>query len=326
MRLSPDSGIGLDGSTVKPTASWKPNKAARHYGVIAPGETLHFRIMAWIMLLAASVYILVFLRTPLADNQAWIMHTKGYMLLVGMHLLLAYLYGRASDFIDLGIPLRKLQYKVPREDAVPVEIKIRQSGVVTGCDQGYMWFDDEVLYYKGRQTAFRINRDDFPAATLMPRKERPDLGRMKFPKSLTLVVNDRKIRLCLKMIDPFEDFASRRKAQQFQIDLSDWILGSAQPAMESLLPPVEVHPSLIRKGWGKVEPLFGAGFLFALNVILCAAVLYGYQMGFVQGTLNHFAAGIHVGLLFISAWIAGRSWWNTKVREELVAKDSVQAL
>lgn len=326
MRITNEPGLGIDGPPVKPTATWKPSKAALKYKGIAAGETAHFRVLAWILVVATTGYILVFLRTPIKNDQVVIMHLKGYLLMVMMHVMLAYLYNRAADFIDLGPSFKKLQAKVPREDAVPVSIGIRQSGVVTGADQGYLWLDEGTLFYKGRQTAFRLNREDLPAATLMPRRERPDLNKGKFPKTLTVPANGHSLKIDFKLIDPFEDFSTRRRAQQFQINLGTWILQNDSNQIESLLPPTQVHSTLLRTGWAKYEPLFAGGFLVALNGILTFAILYGYQMGTVQSSLNHIAATIHIALLIVSLGIAFRAWRTTQVREELIAEESKEII
>ena len=325
MRITNAPDLDIDGKPVKPVSTWKPSKAALHYKGIAAGETVHFRVLAWSLIIGGALYIMVFLRTPIKNDQVVIMHLKGYLLMVMMHVLLAFLYNRAADFIDLGPSLKKLQAKVPREDAVPITLTIRQSGVTTGNDQGYMWLDEGTLYYKGRQTAFRLTRDDLPAATLMPRRERPDLNKGKFPKTLTVPANGRDLKLDIKLIEPYEDFTTRRRSQQFQIDLATWILDRPEADIESLLPPTQVHTSLVRKGWAKYEPLFAGGFLVALNGILMFAVLYGYQMGTTQSALNHIAATIHVFLVCLSLYIAFRAWKTAKVREELLAEESKES-
>lgn len=326
MRLLSDLESDHDKNPVKASSSWRPTQSAEEFSQQATNETLIFRLLAWLFLLVSAGYIFVFLRSPLADQNVWILHIKGYVLFVSMHFVLAYLYGRVSDHIEIGPSLKTIQAKVPNERAVPIEIRICQQKTVTGADQGFMWVDDGTLFFKGRQTAFRINREDLPPATMMPRRERPDLGQRKFPKCLSVGVNGRSLTLKFKMLDPFEDFSTRRRTQQFEIDLATWILANETGSMESLLPPNTVHPALRRRGLLRLEPLFGSGMLVAINAILSVSIMSGYRPGNLQAMFNQVASVVHVGLLVFSLWMAVRAWRTTQVRESLAAQDRKLAL
>ncbi len=250
------------------------------------------------------------------------MHIKGYTVFVAMQITIMFLYGRLTQHIDSGPSLTAIESQLPSDGAVPIELKIRQSGCITGADQGFIWFEDNIFFYKGRQTSFRINREDIPPLAELPKKFHPKRDVKKSKLQLLLPVNDRQLHVQFKLINPFEDFKTRKKTHAFQSQFAKWLRSKDTSLTESLLPPTEVHPALIRQGWSKIEPLFGAGLLAAINIILFAAGVAFWKSTPNLIVLSQFSIFVNFTMLILSLRSAFQSWKSAGVREQIQILDA----
>lgn len=264
-------------------------------------ETLFVRVVTWCVLAFSFAYVLAFLRrTDIADDVVWILHLKGYLLVALMHAVLYFVYRRLTDHINLGPGLKKVKSKVPADRAVPVRIKILQDNAITGVDEGYLWVENGTVFYKGLQTVFRLNWDDVPPTTLWKKEDRPNPELNKLPDTLPVPTQGRDLRVKFEILDADDDFGARRKAITFQSELLDWLDQRPKGSLESLLPPVDVHPALVRKGFPAKEAVIATAALVLLDIALAVSLNYGVNF---KGNAYGFAilaTILHLVLLILS--------------------------
>lgn len=307
-----------EGIGPRPHSTWKITRGAVEFLPQINSETLFLRIIAWTFLLSSVMFMSIFLRQEIRADQVWIMHIKGYAIYVAMHFVLFYLYRRLNNHINLGVPLKSLATRVPREDAEPIRLTIKHSGVITGFDEGYLWFDEGTLFYKGRQTVFRLNSRDFEPLKLWRRKDRPQLGK-RIPWVLPLNTEYGKMRVEFHIIDAHEDYTTRRKAAIFNRDLTKWFHDRPEGSLESLLPPCSLHLALKRSGMGRIEPLLTAGFLSALNISMFLLITRGYEMNEPQRAWAGFGALVFAVMLLFSLQMAFQCFRTNDVRSHLLS-------
>lgn len=326
MGSRPSLEVDQNTPPIKPTASWRANSSAKALAKLGGKETGLFRGIAWTFFIISSLYILAFLGSRATDDHVWIMHVKGYLVLIAMQVILLYLYHRHSEYIDSGPTLETISSQLPSDNALPTQLRVQQGKCTTGCDQGFVWFEDDILFYKGRQTAFRINREDCPpAGELKIAPFKPGSSQHK-PIRLPLYVNGRKLSIQFKLINPVADFKVRRLSNEFHAQFKNWLEQPSTGNVESLLPPTEVHSALIKSGWSKIEPLFAAGIMAAINAILTLAVINAINAVPKLMLLNQIGLAVHVALFGSSLWFAIKAWRNAGIREQIITLDSKTAL
>jgi hypothetical protein len=304
--------------TVRPSSHWKVTKYAEERLSESPIETLWQRVLALVLVLVGAAYVIVFGFRSMQVEGSIFIFVKSFALIGLGFLILNFLYRRLSNFVYIGPGLKRLMTKIPDEAALPVRIQILQKGSITGVDEGYIWFNEGTLYYKGLQTVFRIDGTDLVPLNLWPRADRPNPGASKFPNVINLDTgkND-ALKVKIVLIDPFEDFQTRRKAHEFDLALTRWINERPTGPMETLLPPSTVHPALMKQGFGKTESLIVSGALVAL----CTALLVLTPFSQLSSTNGSFATLFTVGaslfFLFRSFVLARDLYRDMTVREEM---------
>jgi hypothetical protein len=128
--------------------------------------------------------------------------------------------------------------------------------------------------------------------------------------------------LCIRIsvIDPYEDYAKRKRAKQFYRDMFDWLTERPRGAIESLLPPRSVHPSLRKRGFWRYEGLVSAVGMVAVD----SAVLAGLPREGLATNLGNFGilAGLVVtALIFMSVRLAWLEMRDVSVRSRLLARE-----
>lgn len=283
----------------------------------SPLETVYLRVCAWFFLFCGLTYYFMIARRFELGTPALTNHIQVLGLIAIAQLCLVFLYTRMSNKIDLGPGLKRLKTKIPDETAVPVAVDVVQHEVVTGTDEGYMWIESGTLYFKGLQTVFRINSSDVPPLAVWPRKMRPSIDNGVPPKHILVPVNDRVVRLKLRLLDPFEDSKARRLSSQFNRALTKWLVEKPSGSLESLLPPLDLHDSLRHVTLFRFEGLIaGIGLLlFNLSILFTARMNFNRPdlMGIANAT--EFTAGLLLSWLAIRLIVA--QYRNLKVRHEL---------
>lgn len=289
-------------------------------------ETIAFRVIAWAMLLVGFGFELIFARNPRDPMSAFILGAKAYILIILAQATLHFLYRRLLNHLHLGPGLKRIRAKVPDDRACPVRIRIQQQGVVTGFDEGYMWVSEGTLYFKGLQSVFRLNRDDVPEIKTWPRALRPRPNHGKLPNRLVVDTDDRQLVIDFDLIDPFEDFNTRRRAHFFQLEVMEWLVQRPKGSIESLLPPYSVHPGLNRKDFTRTETLLSAGGMMSINLILILTERFSFDLKTMPGLLGAIFLLVNVWMFFLAIRLALSAIKSTKVRSEIADLDALPPL
>lgn len=266
MSVSAGLDSDSDASAVKATATWRVPSQIAELVRETPFETLYLRVFAWVFLICGIFYYFRFVRFMTAPAQIMTSDTEVFLMVGLAEFCLIYLYNRLSNKIDLGPGLRRLRTKVPDDSACPIYLEVVQEDVVTGNDEGYMWIDEGTLYYKGLQTAFRINSPDVPILKSWPRKFRPSYDKGIPPRHILIHSPRRSMRLRIKLINPFEDHTARRRTARFDRGLVKWLAEKPTGSLETLLPPSGLHRALVKEGALSFEGMFAGVCMLAINL------------------------------------------------------------
>ncbi len=314
------------GKAATPRSRWRVSQRVEENIEGSSKETLWIRSVAWALTVTATVYVLAFLRrSDLATESVWGLHIKGYLMLAAVQSVLVYCYRRMCDHINLGPGVRKLKTIRPNDEASPVKVTVKIGGVVTGSDEGYMWVQGETLYYKGFQTAFRINGKDILPLDSWPRKHRPNIGAGKLPDHVFLSGEPTQV-VRFDVLDAFQDFNTRRRTHQLRLDLLRLAAERPNGELESLLPPADLHPALWKSGRTAWEPAVGTSLLTLTNVVLAVAMSVGRN---VTGVTSYWATVATLVLSVLTA-VTGASAWHclkSKLgRERIHTQDRIDSI
>ncbi len=260
-------------SGVKPSAEWKVPHSLEQVNQ-SPYETIWLRLYAWAILALGVTYYFGIHRL-LTEPNAVFNSSIQVTLLIGLsEFVLHILYWRMVNKIVLRYSMRKLQTKVPAEDACPCSIEIYQNSVVTGYDEGYFWIQNDLLYFKGLQSTFRLNASDLEPIKKWPRKQRPNLDAGRPPRFLRLLGSYNPMQIKLDPIDPFEDYGARRRSMKFDKVLAKWISERPNGDTESRIPPEDLHPGLKNTGAIRFEAFYAGCLLCLINLAIIATGHY----------------------------------------------------
>ena len=286
----------------EPTAEWHtPAEEAERLGR-SPRENLWQRGLGWLFLVSGFVAYVLTTRTITSEVGYAVSLGQAFVLMGISQAVLIYLYRRISQHVDVGSGFRRLQTKVPEDVSLPVRVDVVRDGCLTGRDEGFMWLNDGTWYFKGLQTAFRFNQGDVVPIEAWPKSIRPDPARDKPPTLLPMKSVYGRLHLRVHVIDPHMDFAKRKRVKAFYRELYDWLVERPRGAIESLLPPLSLHPSLRRTDLARYEGL-AAGLAM---VLIDSAVLFGLQPGGRTGAIAAFLAFALLAAGIRLAWLEVR--------------------
>lgn len=313
--------VGLDmelgEAPARPEATWRVPAQIAELVQHSPHETVILRLFAWFFVLCGIGYYFIYARRWETAQVALTSHIQVLGMTAVAQLCLVFLYARLSNKIDLGPGLRRLQTKVPAEDACPVAIDVIQHEVVTGSDEGFAWIEDGTLYFKGLQTVFRLNVSDVPPLSEWPRKYRPSIDKGIPPRHILIPVDDRMVRLRLQLIDPFEDRGARRRSAMFNRSLVKWLAERPTGSLESLLPPLGLHLALQGNRPFRYEGLIGGICLLAINLFILATARLNWATNDLMSLANAIELAAGILLSWMSLRLIVAQWRNIKVRKEL---------
>ena len=200
----------------------------------------------------------------------FIIESKGWIVFLLGQGVIIWLIRERRDRVPQVSSIRKLLMEANAGDACPVRIVVRQWGVVTGGDQGLAWIEGDRLIFKGSSTTFHPRRSEFPAWVLWSRRDRRNAGGESQKRRLPLPWGD-QATLEIVPIDRYDDHAIRRRAANFDRKLDAWLKSSPTRSHErSLLPPAEIHPSLLTSPkfvWGTVVTTVSVCLLDLLAIV-----------------------------------------------------------
>lgn len=325
VKLLGPAGVSLGGRPNTPWAPWKiaPEEAERMTPSLVEGWWQ--RLFAWMFLIAGGVTIFWVSPATPSPAESFMSLLKGFILLGVAQAGLMFILSRQFNDVNMGPGLKRVKAKVPVDDAVPAAINMTQKGTRTGADEGYLWFDDGTLYYKGLQCVFRLNREDILPLDQWPKRDLPRFHQGVDIRKLHLNAGSRSYVLGLQMIDPFEDFGTRRKAHRFQHALADWLADRPQGGIESVLPPLDVHPSLMHEGPGRKEGVVSGVALVLFNLAVAAAsrpdqIVNGPDTG---KALLHFLASL--GLTWFAVRFAWQQYLDLNHRKSVFLENELSA-
>ena len=300
-----------------PTAEW--HVPEREQVAPRPTDNIWHRALAWLFLLTGFAFF-TFVRRNVAPDVSYTVATSEALILIGIsQLILVYVYRRIANHIDVGSGFRRLYTKVPPQADLPVQIEVVRDGSMTGKDRGYVWLSEGTWYFKGLQTAFRLNQQDVVPVEAWPRSIRPDPPRDKPPRVIPLKSKEGHVLLKVDVVDPYEDYAKRKKVKGFYRELYDWLCERPRGAIESLLPPIEVHPSLDRRDLARYEGLVAASVIAALDLAVLAG-LPREGAATDRGNFGLLAAIFVTVLLFVALRFGYHEVRDLSVRSRLVRK------
>jgi len=324
VKLTEGLGINESDAPARPTSFWRLSSRVEDHLLQSHSETLFIRAIFWVLLAVSTTYILTFLRRfDLTDDVVWIIHIKGYFVATIMNIALFYIYNRKLNHLYLGPGLKALKHKLPNDTAVPVRLTILQQKAATGIDEGYMWIDEGALLYKGRQTTFRLNREDVPALSLWSKKDRPNPGTNRMPEIIPIPYDDRQLKIHFKVLDSHEDFATRRQAANFYNSTLNWLKKPPENSFESLLPPVDLHPGFRTNLPQSREPLFAGAVLTIINLTIVLAMNLGVSFRGTAVSFGIMCTILHLILLFFSVKLLLKARNTVRVRTDLEKKSEI---
>ena len=307
----------------EPTAEWTlPPESER----VAPitNESVLQRLLAWLFLISGFGFFLV-VRGTVVKEVTYVVSTGEAIVLIAISQgVLYYLYRRMANLIMIERGFARLKSKVPEGADLPVRVEIYREGSLTGMDQGYVWLTEGTWYFKGMQTAFRFNQQDVVPIEAWSRWITPDPGSDKPPTCIPMKSLSGRLEIRLHVIDRHEDYAKRKKANAFFREMYDWLKERPRGAIESVLPPLRIHPDLERSGLTKYEGLCAAMAM----LIVDTAVMAGLPKGEVDAGLGSYGATMAVlvgGLMMGAVWLAWLETRDIMVRSRLKAVENERA-
>ena len=312
------TGLGLETEEMvaKPTATWRVPSNALERIDESSLETAWLRFFAWAFLLFGVFWYFVFAHNFQDPETSFAQHLEVFVIMVSAQAALGFLYYRLSNRIDIGTGLRRLSAKVPQTSACPVTLEIAQDGVVTGYDEGFLWLEDGTLFFKGLQTVFRLNAEDVPALNEWPARRRPNIDAGRLPRWIP-VVSESGLSVRFKPIDPFEDHSARRRTTAFDKALTLWLRDRPPGSLETRLPPLNLHPSLLQLGPLRLEGLVAGVFMTLINLALLFSVRFSFGPNEALSVSNFLNAAAVAFLLYLSVRLTVTQVKNLSVRKRI---------
>lgn len=244
--------VRLDGGPPgSPHAKWSVAPTRERYAAKGPFDHPFVRMMA-VLFSVGGFFVRSFAPQALDVMSLFVIESKGWLVFLlgqGLYLWLVH-YGR--DRISLDGSIRKLLLSANQGQTCPVQVVVRQWGVVTGADQGLAWIEGDRLCFKGVATTFHTSRTDLPAWVMWSRRQRQQSDTRHPKRRLPLPWVD-GASLEIEVINRHEDLGVQRRAARFDHDLTEWCRSSMPSQHQaSLLPPSDVHPGVLPRpsfGW-----------------------------------------------------------------------------
>lgn len=261
--------LNLGGPALQPSAEWRLRNAKFKPRAQSRQASLWQRILGWGFYGTGVAYFFAVGLERLGETSDFLSFVRAFILIAISQAILIFMYRRLSNHVHLPNPRSRLEKLSPEEKSIPVEITIRQLGTKTGVDKGWFWVEDGTLYYRGLQTAFRLNRQDIPPLGMWPKKLRPNYAEGNPAQLIPIPVDGSELFLLFRPIDVFEEYDVRRRIHNFHIKMENWLRSAPSGSMETLLPPTDIHPALKEeKAWRAEGVVAGCTLTFVSFLIL----------------------------------------------------------
>lgn len=268
VKLRSKAEVKLGVPLSSPSAEWRLPRLDEIPALTTASAAFWQRGLFWLLLAFGLILHFAPLgrQTPLQELAEAV---KVILLCGGASAAILALLGKASNDRSAGMSLSAVKTRLPVESACPIFIRIFQEETVTGTDEGYLWLDEETLYFKGTQCAFRVNSNDVAPLSEWQKGHRPKSDDGAGLRWLELRGASRPLKLQFSFLELDGDHASHRRASQMVRALMSWINRGEEGALETVLPPLAVHPGLLPDKWSS------EGWISGLVIGLTGALLGG---------------------------------------------------
>jgi hypothetical protein len=269
------------------------------------------RGLAWAFLaLGLTFYLLIVQRSDSAMLHIT-GHAKFFIILAASQAVLMTVLRRMANDVRLGAGLKLLKPAAAAEDALPVRIEIRQKGTLTGADEGLTWLHDGTLFFRGISCVFRLNSQDVLPPASWSRSALKRQGPTLRTLPLAAIPG---AEVSLKLIDPFEDYASRRRGALFQRSVREWLDRRPEAFIESILPPLDLHPALRRESSTWQEGAATGLALMLIDLGVAATSQLDLAAASSTAAVEWCKAAAALGLAFWAGRFGWRAWRDAQVR------------
>ncbi len=209
-------------------------------------------------------------QSPLEDLMTAL---KTVLLCGGGALAVIALTNRSIADRGAGVSLAMIKTKLPVDDCSPAKIKIYQSNTLTGSDEGYFWLDEDTLFFKGTQCAFRLNAKDIPPLDEWQPKHRPKSNSGVGMKWLEVKTGPRPLAVNFSFLELDNDHAAHRRSSKLVRQIASWVHEAHEGVIETVLPPLAVHPGLRVSGSWSKEGIISGAVIAVIGTLLAFASL-----------------------------------------------------
>jgi uncharacterized membrane protein len=320
VRLNSGSNVKLGAAPGSPVAQWRLPDQPLLNDTSADGVGW-MRAMAWSFLalgLAFYLFVVRFTQNP-ADHLSG--HVKVLIVVAACEVVLMAVLRRAAEDVRIGKGLRLLQDAAKAEDALPVRIEIRQKGALTGADEGFVWLKDGTLFFRGIASVWRLNAQD----TAPPQEWSRRVNRAQSPtrRVIPLQAAGRPIELTINFIDPYEDYAARRRAEAFSRSLRAWAVNRPEGFVETVLPPLDVHPALRLHSSRRWEGVTTGAALTVINLGLALSAMTGLSPATLSGAVEWLKLLVGLGLAAFTLRFALRQRADQETRRAVFLENQL---
>lgn len=307
-----------------PSAEWRLPRLDEVPTFTANGTGFWQRGICWLFVAAGLAFYFLGStgQSPLEELMTAL---KTLLLCGGGSLAIIALTSRSIAERGAGVSLALIKTKLPVEDCSPAKIKIFQEDTLTGSDEGYFWLDESTLYFKGTQCNFRLNAKDFPPIEAWKPSHRPKSTDGVGMKWLEVKTNSRPLAIQFAFLELDNDHSAHRRSSKLVRRIATWIREAPEGVLETVLPPLAVHPGLRVSG-----PWVKEGFFSGLIIALVGAALAFASLSRIVSP-NHLGISLTEGLVaiaglgmtFFGARFAVQQMRDNELRQALVIEEQI---
>lgn len=250
---------------------------------------------------------------------------KTLLLCGGGSLAIIALTSRSIAERGAGVSLALIKTKLPVDDCSPAKIRIYQDGTLTGSDEGYFWLDEDTLFFKGTQCAFRLNAKDFASVDDWKPKHRPKTRDGVGMKWLEIKSGSRCLAVNFAFLELDDDHAAHKRSSKLVRRIAAWIREAPEGVLETVLPPVAVHPGLKVQGSWSREGIISGAIIAILGACLAffslSRVISPFHLGISLTEGMVAVAGL--GMTYFGAKFATQQHRDNELRHALIIEEQI---
>ena len=292
----------------------------------SPLENLWQRVMAALAIGLGFWYLIFVARVHPVGVQYFAGHLKGLLLVMVGGLILVYLYRRISNFVDLGNGIKGFSNPPEAENGVPVKVAIHQYGVVTGRDEGFFWQEEGTWFFRGLHSVFRLNTEDVQPMESWPKSIRPNPVADRPPRLIPLEPSHLELAVEIEVHNRHAGYEKIRMAKRFYREMYDWLEKKPKGSLESLLPPLSIHPSLQRSDLWRFEGFAGALYLVFISFGIFISIPGGHMPGSTEAFTDGVTGAFSLVLFVLAIRLAFQEWRDERVRRKLFLAEQLRSL